>query len=228
MPVPVVIHTVHNQAEHEADFLGRMVQRFAFRRRVIPVAISNQIARSVERVYGIQCKEVIPNCIALERFAGEPADRLRWREEHGFSRDAVLLISAGRLEAQKDPLTLLQAFAAVADPHVHLLMLGDGALQRDVAELVRSLKVEPRVHLLGKRDDVASMSGGLGYLRHGLPLGRESVDRDGGDGLGFAGRGHCCWRRPRSGRVGRARDTGSSRRARGTGPRDGVAVPESG
>ena len=152
--VPVVIHTVHNQAEYEADFPGRMVQRFAFRRRVIPVAISNQIARSVERVYGIQCKEVIPNCIPLERFAGEPDERLRWREEHGFSRDAVLLISAGRLEPQKDPLTLLKAFAAVADPHVHLLMLGDGALQRDVAELVRSLKVEPRVHLLGKRDDV--------------------------------------------------------------------------
>jgi glycosyltransferase involved in cell wall biosynthesis len=153
--VPVVVHTVHNQAEYEADFLGRMVQRFAFRRRIIPVAISSQIARSVERVYSIQCQDVIPNCIPLERFAGEPADRIRWREEHGFSRDIVLLISAGRLEPQKDPLTLLQAFAAVADPQVHLLMLGDGTLQQPVMELVRTLKLEPRVHLLGKRDDVA-------------------------------------------------------------------------
>lgn len=153
--VPVVVHTVHNQAEYEADFLGRIVQRFAFRRKVIPVAISNQIARSVERVYGIQCNEVIPNCISLERFAGESADRNRWRERHGFSRDVVLLISAGRLEPQKDPLMLVRAFAAVGDPNVHLLMLGDGSLQQEVTELVRSLKLEPRVHLLGKRDDVA-------------------------------------------------------------------------
>jgi glycosyltransferase involved in cell wall biosynthesis len=154
-PTPVVVHTVHNQAERETDFAGRMVQRFAFRRRVIPVAISIEIARSVERVYGIQCGAVIPNCIRVERFGAEPADRMRWREEHGFHRDVVLLTSAGRLETQKDPLTLIKAFAAVSDPSVHLLMLGEGTLSRSVAELVRSLHLEQRVHLLGKRNDMA-------------------------------------------------------------------------
>jgi glycosyltransferase involved in cell wall biosynthesis len=153
--VPLVVHTVHNQAEHEADFLGRMVQRFAFRRGVVPVAISDRIARSLERVYGVQCKIVIPNGISVERFGGELADRLLWREEHGFGKDDVLLTSAGRLEAQKDPFMLVQAFAALADPHVHLLVLGDGTLYRGVMELVRSLRLEPRVHLLGNRDDMA-------------------------------------------------------------------------
>jgi glycosyltransferase involved in cell wall biosynthesis len=154
-PAPLAVHTVHNQAEHEADFLGRMVQRLAFRRRVVPVAISNLIARSLERVYGIQCKAIIPNGIPVERFGGEPDDRIRWREEHGFSRDVVLLASAGRLAAQKDPLMLVQAFATVRDPHAHLLVLGEGTLFQRVMELVRSLKLEPRVHLLGNRDDVA-------------------------------------------------------------------------
>jgi glycosyltransferase involved in cell wall biosynthesis len=154
-PVPLAVHTVHNQAEHEADFFGRMVQRFAFRKRVIPVAISNEIARSVERVYGIHCGAIIPNCIKVERYLEEPDEGIRWREEHGFSPDAVLLTSAGRLSAQKDPLMLVQAFAAVSDPRAHLLMLGEGALRQQVMELVRSLELEPRVHLLGKRDDVA-------------------------------------------------------------------------
>ena len=67
----------------------------------------------MERVYGIQCKAIIPNCIPVERFGGEPADRIRWREEHGFGRDFVLLTSAGRLEAQKDPLMLVQRIPAL-------------------------------------------------------------------------------------------------------------------
>ena len=154
-PVPLALHTVHNQAEHEADSLNRILQRWAFRRRVIPVAISNQIALSVERLYGMPCKAIIPNCIPVERYGGAPAEGIRWREEEGFSRDFVLLASVGRLTAQKDPLTLVQAFAAVSNPKAHLVVLGEGPLTPAVVELVRSLKLESRVHLLGKRDDVA-------------------------------------------------------------------------
>jgi glycosyltransferase involved in cell wall biosynthesis len=154
-PVPLAVHTVHNLAEHEADFLGRIVQRLAFRRRVVPVPVSDQIARSVERVYRIRCGTVIPNCIPVERFGEDPAERVRWRKRHGFSSDVVLLTSVGRLEVQKDPLTLVRAFAAVSDPRVHLLMLGDGALRQRVMDLVRSLQLDDRVHLFGKRDDVA-------------------------------------------------------------------------
>src|ERR1700720_454993 len=36
--VPVVVHTLHNLAEHETDAFGRAVQWFAFRRAVRPVA----------------------------------------------------------------------------------------------------------------------------------------------------------------------------------------------
>src|SRR3954471_13887761 len=57
------LHTVHSLAEHETDAFGRLLNWFAFRQRVVPVGVSQEVSASVERVYGLECKGVILNCI---------------------------------------------------------------------------------------------------------------------------------------------------------------------
>src|SRR6266853_2796732 len=85
--IPVVVHTLHNLAEHEADVIGRAVQWFAFRRAVLPVAISREVAASVKRVYGLECSAMVPNCIPIENYRRNVADGNRWREKEGFGYD---------------------------------------------------------------------------------------------------------------------------------------------
>jgi glycosyltransferase involved in cell wall biosynthesis len=119
--VPVVIHTLHNLAEHETDAFGRFVNWFAFRGRVLPVAISQEVASSMRRVYGLDCHAIVPNGIPVERYRGSPEDRIRWRARERFARDAVLFTCVGRLEPQKNPMMLLRAFATLDDPRAHLV-----------------------------------------------------------------------------------------------------------
>jgi hypothetical protein len=88
--VPVVVHTLHNMAEHETDAFGRLVQWFAFRRTVLPVAISQQVAVSFRRVYGLKCRAIVPNGIPVGSYCSRPDDRMRWRNKERFDRDAVL------------------------------------------------------------------------------------------------------------------------------------------
>jgi len=148
------VHTVHNLAEHETDTLGRAVQWFAFRRAVLPVAISREVAASVKRVYGVECKAMVPNCIPVENYRRSLTDRARWREKERFDRDAILFTCVGRLESQKNPLLLVQAFAALNNPRIHLIMLGEGSLREQLAAYIREHGLERRVHLLGKRNEV--------------------------------------------------------------------------
>ena len=152
--VPVVVHTLHNLAEHETDALGRVVQWFAFRRAVLPVAISREVAASVKRVYGVECKAMVPNCIPVENYRRSLADRARWREKERFDRDAILFTCVGRLEPQKNPLLLVQAFAALNNPRTHLIMLGEGSLREQLAAYIQEHGLERCVHLLGKRNEV--------------------------------------------------------------------------
>src|SRR5258708_5507156 len=106
--VPVVVHTLHNVAAHETDAVGRLLQWFAFRQRVIPVAVSREVVASFKGEYGLECTAMHPNCIPVGHYRRSPADRFRWRDEERFERDAILFTCVGRLEPQKNPLLLVK------------------------------------------------------------------------------------------------------------------------
>ena len=152
--VPVAVHTLHNVAEHEADAVGRIVQWFAFRRNVLPVAISQEVAASFERVYRLACRAIVPNCIPVDKYSSR-AKRVRWREKEGFDPDSILLTSVARLEPQKNPLMLMRSFAALQDPRARLVLIGEGGLKEQIIAYVQAHGLEHRVRVLGPRKDVA-------------------------------------------------------------------------
>ena len=152
--VPLVVHTLHNLAEHETDTFGRILQWFAFRRPVLPVAISREVAASLWRVYGLECKAMVPNCVPVAQYSRSLADRVRWREREGFDQDAVLFTCVARREPHKNPLLLVKAFAELRDAPAHLVMVGEGSLREKLREYIRSCRLDRRVHLLGKRNDI--------------------------------------------------------------------------
>jgi glycosyltransferase involved in cell wall biosynthesis len=152
-----IVHTVHNLADKEVDAFGRWVNRWAFRRRAAPVAVGAEIARSFRRVYGFEVAATIPNGIALTHCG--PGARAVWRKAHGFGEDDVLIVSVARLEAQKDPLGLIQAFARglERDLRCHLLLAGAGALETAARECADRCGVSGRVHFLGACSDVPDL-----------------------------------------------------------------------
>jgi glycosyltransferase involved in cell wall biosynthesis len=148
-----LVHTVHNLASQEVEWLGRMIHRVAFRCGVVPVAVAGEVARSFREVYGFDPAATIPNGIDVGSFH-RPQARLAWRRAHGFSEQDGLIVSVARLEPQKNPLPLIRAFAAALpdEPHWHLLLAGDGSLRQAARALA-----SPRVHFLGVCDDIPEL-----------------------------------------------------------------------
>jgi glycosyltransferase involved in cell wall biosynthesis len=97
---------------------------------------------------------LIANGIRTEDFGAErdPAARA----ELGIPPDALVVGSVGHLRAEKRPVRLVEALAALAGgPPVHLLLLGDGPERDAVLEAARRLGVAERVHLAGHRAETA-------------------------------------------------------------------------
>ena len=137
------VHTVHNLASKEVDFTGRLIHRAAFRTGVAAVAVGGEVARSFREFYGFEPAATILNGIETPRCSA----RQQWRAANGFGEDDVLIVSVARLDPQKNPLGLIEAFARAGCPRCHLLMVGDGSLRCSA----------PRVHFLGVRTDVAEI-----------------------------------------------------------------------
>ncbi len=153
-----IVHTVHNLARREVDRVGRLLQRAAFRRGVRAVAVGREVARSIREYYGIEPAAVIPNGVELESFRAAPPGA-EWKRAHGFQEADRLVISVARLDPQKNPLGLIEAFAKglAGDPAWHLLLVGQGRLEAAAAGQAERLGIARRVHFLGRRSDVPEL-----------------------------------------------------------------------
>jgi len=155
---PAMVHTVHNIAEREVETLGRMIQRIAFRNRVVPVAVGAEVARSFRELYGFDPVATIPNGVDVSQFS-RTGTRAQWRRANGFTLADSLVVSIARLEHQKNPLGLIEAFATSLGslPSWHLLLAGEGALLERARGYAARCGHGDRVHFIGVRADVPEL-----------------------------------------------------------------------
>jgi glycosyltransferase involved in cell wall biosynthesis len=90
------------------------------------------------------------------------AGREVMNREFGFTEDQFVLISVGRLDKQKNPVLLLDAFRLLLKsmPDVRLLFVGDGVLRGQLEELASRYELDGVVRLCGVKP-AASVSGYL-------------------------------------------------------------------
>ena len=74
-------------------------------------------------------------------------------------RDVLVIGTVGRLQGEKDQLTLIRAFHRCLQwkdtcHDIQLCIIGDGPLRQDVERLIRELDLWDSVTLLGDRDDI--------------------------------------------------------------------------
>jgi glycosyltransferase involved in cell wall biosynthesis len=153
------VTTIHlpAQTSHRPVMWG--LGRVAYRRGVIPVAVSGDVAEWVKHVYGVRDCMVIPNGIPIAEYQCPRTSREVWRRERGFQQSDVLYVCAARLAKQKNHAMLLEAFAQgpATNRSAHLLLAGDGECRLALEAQVRVLGLQGRVHFLGLREDVSEV-----------------------------------------------------------------------
>ena len=83
-------------------------------------------------------------------------DRAAFRRQHGFAEDARIVLFAGRMVPEKNPVFAVDVIAEMRrrDPLVVGLFAGVGSLEDNVRAKAAALGVEPWIRLLGWRNDI--------------------------------------------------------------------------
>lgn len=95
--------------------------------------------------------------VALERYRTASRSRSDMRAELGIPEDAVVFLSIGELNRNKNHTVLLRALHQLQDPQLHLVIAGTGALMVELASQAEKLGIADRVHILGFRTDVPEL-----------------------------------------------------------------------
>jgi glycosyltransferase involved in cell wall biosynthesis len=156
-----MVHTVHNIAEREVDRLGRWLQWAAFRSNVTPVAIAEEVAESLRRVYKLSEFPLIPNGIQISLYQQPPESAKKWRRKEAFAPEDILFVCVARLGAQKNHALLLEAFAQgpATDSRAHLLLVGGGELEPQLRKRASTLGLADKVRFCGVRTDIPEILG---------------------------------------------------------------------
>lgn len=92
-------------------------------------------------------------------FVEAQGDRARFRRELGFADSAKILLFAGRMVPEKNPLFAIEVLAAMREsiPDVVGVFVGTGGLEGAVRQRAAASGLENAVRFLGWRDDVAQI-----------------------------------------------------------------------
>lgn len=154
-----MLHSVQNVAEHELEWRARIIQRIAYRWRVVPIAVSREVARSVMRVYRLDSCSVVLNSVPTQLYRNPKIRRAEWRAAEGFGEEEVLFVCVARFFPQKNHALLLRAFAQgpANDGRARLILAGTGPLGRQLQAQAKHLGLGDRVRFLGSRTDIPEL-----------------------------------------------------------------------
>ncbi|MGB5636480.1 MAG: glycosyltransferase family 4 protein [Waterburya sp.] len=96
----------------------------------------------------------LPNTVDGDLFypfsvAEKQQHRVGLAQELGLEEETRFILFAGRLHPQKQPLLLIRSLAALDDPNVHLLIVGQGELEAEVRAEIARLNLSNRVTIMG-------------------------------------------------------------------------------
>ena len=150
--VPVRIFTVHGWAFSAASGSAAPMYRWA-ERLVRPLTTATVCVSASERKAGIEAGTCDPRTTVVIRNGIDVSKRPVSRP----TREAPRIVSVGRLQDPKDPITLVRAIGHLWERDFTTLMVGEGLERAAVEAEVRRLGVEKAIEFMGERDDVAEI-----------------------------------------------------------------------
>jgi len=96
--------------------------------------------------------------IDFSKFENLQVDRNEKRREIGVPEEAVLLLSVGELNENKNHQLIIKSLARINDLNIHYAIVGKGDKAGELLLLARKLGVENNVHLLGYRNDIPELN----------------------------------------------------------------------
>lgn len=77
------------------------------------------------------------------------------REEFGIPKEAVLLLSVGEMNRNKNHQAVIRAMAELKEPRLHYIICGHGVLQDKLEHLAEECGLQGQVHFAGFRQDIS-------------------------------------------------------------------------
>lgn len=131
-----------------------------------------EISRKLEDIYTNEISECVWGGISLNDYIPDWAKK---RMEISIPLNAVILISVGELNENKNNQVIIRALGKLNDKNVHYVLCGVGSKESELKDLAQEMGVAKNVHFLGYRADVKELMNSSDIFV--MPSFREGLSR---------------------------------------------------
>ncbi|MEP0854541.1 glycosyltransferase [Trichocoleus sp. DQ-U1] len=169
-PVPVIwnirqsLYSLDSEKAGTAAVIKLLAKLSSYPAQIIYNS-KNSAIHHEELGYKADKTKIIPNGFDTDLFAPSTTARNSLRSELGIAEKVFLIGLIGRYHPQKDHANFLQAAAILfqTSPDIHFVLAGTGITRENIAlqDVIKTLGLTERIHLLGERDDMARLTAAL-------------------------------------------------------------------
>ncbi|MGD6968567.1 glycosyltransferase family 4 protein [Rossellomorea vietnamensis] len=92
--------------------------------------------------------------INIDKFSKVKVNKYEKLKELNLPNDAFVLLSVGELNKNKNHETVIKAISILNNPNLYYIICGQGSLENQLKDLIKELKLENKIKLLGFRKDI--------------------------------------------------------------------------
>lgn len=112
---------------------------------------------SVRKVYEKEIEKMSGGGITSSKLFEFYPEWYKKRMELGIKATDIVLISAGRLDANKNNEVLIKAVKRTNNPKIHLILCGEGEERKKLEQLSVQLEIEKNIHIVGNCAEMEKM-----------------------------------------------------------------------
>lgn len=163
--VKIIVHA------HTTKFSDKFIS--SIRNKILCLRLSTMVdgclacsKEAGELYFGKSFFKVLDNAIDLDYYKYDNFSRKKIRDIYNISNDTVVYGNVGRLVPQKNQIFLLDIFKNIVDeqPNSLLMIIGEGPLYENIKCKIFQLKLEKKVLLLGKKDNLNEIYNAMDFF----------------------------------------------------------------
>lgn len=158
-----VVYTAHGfhfykGAPYKSWLLFYPVERYLARYTDVLITINTEDYERAKKNFKAKSIRYIPGVgIDIGRLEQGHVDRMEKRKEIGLTEKAFVVLSVGELNKNKNHETVIKAIAKLNNPLIYCVICGQGVLEDYLKKMIKGLKIEKQVKLLGFRKDISEI-----------------------------------------------------------------------
>lgn len=134
------------------------IERWLARYTDILITINKEDYTRAKKSFRASRVEYLPGVgINVDKFSKVDINRTQKLQELGLQKDAYVLLSIGEINKNKNHETVIRAISMLNDTNIHYIICGQGSMENKINDLIKELKLENQIKLLGYRKDISEI-----------------------------------------------------------------------